>query len=208
MLTRRQMLATAGFGAGSLATRTLAATGPHFAPKAKRLLFVFLNGGPSHVDTFDPKPELQKLHGKPLPVSNLKTERRTGAALGSPFKFDKYGQSGIEVSEIFSGLGSVIDHFCVIRSMHVERPNHEPSLFMHNTGHVLAGRPSMGSWLTYGLGVENQNLPGFMVLCPGVPVIGPASETIAAVLAHLLQRALGGCFVHDIVDGHLGALLR
>lgn len=171
-VSRREMLAGFGAGFGSLGLRAMDAQKPHFAPKAKRLVFIFLNGGASQVDTFDPKPMLTKYHGKPLPNANLKTERRTGSALGSPFAFKPYGRSGIEVSEIFSGLGSVIDEFCVIRSMHTERPNHEPSLFMLNTGHGLAGRPSMGSWLTYGLGVENRNLPGFMVLCPGVPVIG------------------------------------
>ena len=171
--SRREMLATFGAGFGALGTRAMAAPQLHHAAKAKRLVFIFLNGGASQVDTFDPKPMLTRYHGKALPAANLKTERRTGSALGSPFGFKAYGKSDTQVSEIFSGLGSVIDEFCVIRSMHTERPNHEPSLFMLNTGHVLAGRPSMGSWLTYGLGVENRNLPAFMVLCPGVPVIGP-----------------------------------
>ena len=172
MMTRREMLAGFGGGFGAMGVRAMQAQKPHFAPKAKRLIYIFLNGGASQVDTFDPKPLLTKYHGKALPNANLKTERRTGAALGSPFPFRPSGRSGIEVSEIFKEVGSVIDEFCVIRSMHTERPNHEPSLFMLNTGHGLAGRPSMGSWLTYGLGVENRNLPGFMVLCPGVPVIG------------------------------------
>ena len=91
----------------------------------------------------------------------------------SPFEFRRCGRSGVEVSEIFPKLGERIDDICVIRSMHVELPNHEPSLFMFNTGHMFAGHPSMGSWLTYGLGTENQNLPGFVVLCPGFPVVGP-----------------------------------
>jgi hypothetical protein len=168
------MLATFGCGFGALGARSLAAaTTTHHSPKAKHVIFLFLNGGASQVDTFDPKPMLTKYNGKPLPVSNLKTERRTGNAFGSPFEFKKYGQSGIEVSEIFSKTGALIDEFCVIRSMHTERPNHEPSLFMLNCGTVLPGRPSMGSWLTYGLGTENRNLPGFVVMCPGVPVIGP-----------------------------------
>jgi hypothetical protein len=177
MITRREMLATFGAGFGSLGFRALGATTtpqPHFAPKAKQIVFLFLNGGPSQVDTFDPKPALTKYNGKPLPgVENMQTERRTGAAFGSPFQFHKYGQSDIEVSEIFAKTAAAhIDDFCVIRSMHTERPNHEPSLFMLNCGTILPGRPSMGSWLTYGLGSENQNLPGFMVLCPGVPIIG------------------------------------
>jgi hypothetical protein len=166
------MLATFGCGFGALGARALSA-GPHHAPKAKHVIYLFLNGGASQVDTFDPKPMLTKYNGKPLPTSNLKTERRTGNAFGSPFEFKKYGQSGIEVSEIFAKTGALIDDFCVIRSMHTERPNHEPSLFMFNCGTVLPGRPSMGSWLTYGLGTENRNLPGYVVMCPGVPVIGP-----------------------------------
>jgi hypothetical protein len=172
MMTRRQMLATFGCGFGSLAYRSAHAA-THHAPKAKHVIYLFLNGGASQVDTFDPKPMLTKFHGKPLTMSNLKTERRTGNALGSPFQFKKYGQSGIEVSEIFAKTGELIDEFCVIRSMHTERPNHEPSLFMLNCGTVLPGRPSMGSWLTYGLGSENRNLPGYVVMCPGAPVIGP-----------------------------------
>ena len=170
------MLATFGAGFGSLGIRALAASsekGPHFAAKAKQVVFLFLNGGPSQVDTFDPKPALTKYNGKPLPGETLKTERRTGNAFGSPFAFRKYGQSGIEVSEIFARTAAHIDDLCVIRSMHTERPNHEPSLFMLNCGTVLPGRPSMGAWLTYGLGSENRNLPGYMVLCPGVPIIGP-----------------------------------
>ncbi len=168
------MLATFGCGFGALGARAIAAPStPHHAPKAKHVIFLFLNGGASQVDTFDPKPMLTKYNGKALPVSNLKTERRTGNAFGSPFEFKKYGKSGIEVSEIFAKTGALIDEFAVIRSMNTERPNHEPSLFMLNCGTVLPGRPSMGSWLTYGLGTENRNLPGFVVMCPGVPVIGP-----------------------------------
>lgn len=176
--TRRRLLGTIGSGfglmsLGSLLAKPAAARGPHFTPKAKRVVYLFLNGGPSQVDTFDPKPMLQKFHGTPAPGGNLKTERRTGALLASPFAFRRCGKSGIEVSEIFPELGKWIDDICVIRSMHTERPNHEPSLFMLNCGHVLPGHPSMGAWLNYGLGTENENLPGFVVLCPGLPVIGP-----------------------------------
>lgn len=168
-----------GAGFGMTGFRALAGPGPHFAPKAKHVIYLFLNGGPSQVDTFDPKPMLTKHHGKLAPAGNLKTERKTGTLLKSPFEFKPYGQSGIEVSEIFSKLGECADDLCVIRSMYTERPNHEPSLFMLNCGHVLPGHPSMGSWLTYGLGALNQNLPGFVVLCPGVPVIGPQLWTSA-----------------------------
>ena len=142
--------------------------GPHFAPKAKRVIHLFMNGGPSHMDTFDPKPELQKWHGKILPEENrFKTERKTGAAFASPFPFKKYGQSGLPVSSLFPHVAKHADDLCVIRSMQANVPNHEPSLMLMNCGESQLVRPSMGSWVTYGLGTENQNLPGFVVLCPG-----------------------------------------
>lgn len=191
MITRRNLLKTIGAGFPMTAFAQMSATPaspkqPHFAARAKHVIFLFLNGGPSQVDTFDPKPALQKFHGKPMPTPNLKSERKTGNLLGSPFTFKKYGQSGIEVSEIFPEVGSVIDDFCVIRSMHTERPNHEPSLLLTNCGQRLPGHPSMGSWITYGLGTVNQNLPGFVVLCPGLPVLGPILWT-SAYLPGLFQ---------------------
>src|SRR5204862_6636596 len=140
---------------------------PHFPSKARRVIHIFANGGPSHVDTFDPKPMLARLNGQPLPMDNLKTERKTGAAFPSPFKFKKYGQSGIEVSDLFPKIGECIDDIAVIRSMKAELPNHEPSLMLMNCGDAVQSRPSMGSWITYGLGTENLNLPGFIVMCPG-----------------------------------------
>ncbi len=149
----------------------LAVKPPQFPASAKRVIFLFMNGGPSHVDTFDPKPKLTEYHGKPLPYSNLPTERRTGAAFGSPFKFQKHGQSGIEVSDIFPHIAESIDDIAVIRSMHADVPNHEPSLLLMNCGESRQIRPSMGSWVTYGLGSENQNLPGFIAMCPhGYPI--------------------------------------
>ena len=146
--------------------------GPHFAPKAKRVIHLFMNGGPSHVDTFDPKPELTKWHGKILPDENrLNTERKTGAAYKSPFTFKKHGQSGLPVSDLFPHVAKHADDLCVIRSMRADVPNHEPSLMLMNCGDGRLVRPSMGSWITYGLGTENQNLPGFVVLCPnGYPI--------------------------------------
>src|SRR5688572_17907847 len=190
MMNRRDMLRQMGAGFGALSLNTLLAAGaakdgsadtggllgprpPHFAAKAKHVIFLFLNGGPSQVDTFDPKPMLTKFHGTLAPSGNLKTERKTGNLLKSPFEFKRFGKSGLEISEIFSHLGEHADDLCVIRSMHVERPNHEPSLLMMNTGHMFPGHPSLGAWMTYGLGTENQNLPGYVVLCPGLPVIGP-----------------------------------
>jgi hypothetical protein len=165
-LNPAEALAKAG-GNDSAALNPLAPRKSHFPGRAKRMIHIFPNGGASHVDTFDPKPELEKFAGKPLPGGNLKTERKTGAAYPSPFKFRRCGESGLEVSDAFPKVGELADHLCVIRSMHTEVPNHEPSLLMMNCGDIRFSRPSMGSWLTYGLGSENQNLPGFVVLCPG-----------------------------------------
>jgi Protein of unknown function (DUF1501) len=145
----------------------LAERPPHFPAKAKRVIHLFMNGGPSHVDTFDPKPSLDKYAGKNLPMENLATERKTGNAFPSPFKFQKYGESGIEVSELFAHTARHIDDIAVIRSMHADVPNHEPSLLLMNCGESRLVRPSMGSWLTYGLGTENLNLPGFIAMVPG-----------------------------------------
>ncbi len=182
-MTRREALSVmgAGFGTVGFAGAAGAATGnqvlatqqPHFAPKAKHVIFLFLNGGMSQVDTFDPKPMLDKHDGEPKPGPKVKTDRAAGNLMKSPFKFRKCGQSGIEVSEIFQKVGDQIDDFCVIRSCYSDNGNHGPSLFQMNCGHQLPGRPSLGSWVTYGLGTENENLPGFVVLCPGYPVMGP-----------------------------------
>jgi hypothetical protein len=187
VLTRRDMLYRCGMGMGALALSSLLgkagplleaqeATGglnpltprrPHFKAKAKRIIHIFANGGASQVDTFDPKPALAKWAGKSLPTENLKTERKTGAAFPSMFKFQKHGKSGIEVSELFKKTAESIDDVCLIRSMHADVPNHEPSLLLMNCGEARLIRPSMGSWVTYGLGSENQNLPGFIAMCPG-----------------------------------------
>jgi len=186
-LTRREFLSRCGMGMGAVSLggllgglgfagparanegfiNPLAPKQPHFPAKAKRVIHIFANGGPSHVDTFDPKPALEKYAGKLLPTANLATERKTGAAFPSPFKFQKYGQSGIEVSEIFARVAENIDDIAVIRSMHADVPNHEPSLLLMNCGEARLVRPSMGSWVTYGLGSDNQNLPGFIAMCPG-----------------------------------------
>ncbi len=182
-LTRREFLNRCGMGMGALGlgswlgftgssaasdgfTNPLTPKGPHFPGKAKRVIHIFANGGASQVDTFDPKPSLDKWHGKEIPLQ-LRTERKTGAAYRSPYKFKKYGRSGIEVSEIFPHVGECIDDIAVIRSMHADVPNHEPSLLLMNCGDARQVRPSMGSWVTYGLGSENQNLPGFISMCPG-----------------------------------------
>ncbi len=202
-LTRRELLCRSGMGFGALALGNLLAEAdrvgaaeaanpllpkpPQFAPKAKRVVHLFMNGGPSQVDTFDPKPELTRLHGKSLPTGNLPTERKTGTAFRSPYTFQKHGQSGIEVSEIFSHVGECIDDICVIRSMHADVPNHEPSLMLMNCGDARQARPSMGSWVLYGLGTENQNLPGFLVFCPGGYPIAETQNWQSAFLPGIFQ---------------------
>ncbi len=140
---------------------------PHFAPRAKHVIFVFLNGGLSQMDSFDRKTELDKFDGKPLPSETPRTEFATGNLMKSPFSWKQYGQNGTWVSEIFPKMGEMVDEFCLIRSMQSEIPNHAPSVLMMNTGMSRVGRPSMGSWVVYGLGTENQNLPGFIVLGGG-----------------------------------------
>ena len=191
-LTRRDALCRIGNGFGMLAfaglvgdslnmATSLAAQGPafakgglHHAAKAKHVIFLFMNGGLSQVDSFDPKPMLDKFHGQPLPGEPVATERKTGGLMRSPFTFKKYGRSGIEVSELFPHVGECADDICFVRSVHTDIPNHEPSLLMMNTGHTQVGRPSMGGWLTYGLGTENRNLPAYVVLCPQTPTtVGP-----------------------------------
>jgi hypothetical protein len=157
------------FGQDGLDTRKL----DHPA-RTKRVIFLFMNGGLSQVDSFDPKPMLDKYHGQPLPGGAIATERKTGALMRSPFTFKKYGHCGMDVSELFPNIGACADDICWIRSVYTDIPNHEPSMLMMNTGHTQVGRPSLGSWLTYGLGSDNKNLPGFVVLCPDVPTtVGP-----------------------------------
>lgn len=153
--------------------KPLAPKKPHFAPTAKRVVHLFLKGGPSQIDTFDPKPMLDRLHGKPAGDLGLPTERKTGAIMRSPFKFRERGNSGIPVSELFEMTGELIDDICVVRSMHCDVPNHEPSILLLTCGHNVVTRPSWGAWATYGLGSENQNLPGYFALCPdGLPTFG------------------------------------
>ncbi|MFO1499202.1 MAG: DUF1501 domain-containing protein [Verrucomicrobiota bacterium] len=205
-LSRRQFLCRCGMGMGTLSLASLlqvsglnltsvrsesisplAPKSPPLPAKAKRVIHLFMNGGPSHVDTFDPKPALATYAGKLLPVENLKTERKTGAAFPSPFRFQKYGQSGIEVSELFPHVAEHIDDIAVIRSMHADVPNHEPSLLLMNCGEARLIRPSLGSWVTYGLGTENQNLPGFIAMCPGGYPIQESQNWQAGFLPGVFQ---------------------
>jgi hypothetical protein len=185
--TRREALRRVGNGFGMLAFAsmlgqslvraggvvapdgTLGAARLDYPQRIKRVIFLFMNGGCSHVDSFDPKPMLDKYDGQPLPGGSIATERRTGALMKSPFAFKKYGKCGMDLSELWPHLGEVADDICWIRSVYTDIPNHEPSCLMLNTGASQAGRPSLGAWLTYGLGTENKNLPGYVVLCPDIP---------------------------------------
>ena len=178
-LSRRDALANLGTGIGLLAlpalleakSTALEPRSAHHQPRAKHIIHIYLNGGPSQVDTWDPKPLLDRHGGRPIPVGNLTTERETGVALASPFRFQQYGDSGLWSSTVFEKTASQhADRLCVIRSMHSNTPNHEQSMRLMNCGDERLSRPSYGSWLTYGLGTENQNLPGFVTLCPGLPV--------------------------------------
>ncbi len=194
--SRRDLLQRTGVGigmlglAGMLSAKTEAYVGqlvaPHFTPKAKRVIHFFLNGGPSHVDTFDPKPSLLKYAGQSIP-NTLLTERKTGNAFPSPFRFERYGQSGIEVSELFAKTAQHIDDVAVVRSMFAQVPNHEPSLMLMNCGDSIQARPSLGAWLTYGLGNENENLPGFVSMCPGGLPIKGAENWQSAFLPGVFQ---------------------
>ncbi|MFO1064264.1 MAG: DUF1501 domain-containing protein [Pirellulales bacterium] len=203
--SRRELLARSGMGFGALALHALMQgqagaesvspssanpllpKQPHFAARAKHVIHIFANGGPSHVDTFDPKPKIAEFAGKPMPGDTPRTERPTGALFPSPFKFKKYGESGIEVSELFKHTAQHVDDMCIIRSMHADVPNHEPSLLLMNCGEPRLVRPSMGSWLTYGLGTENQNLPAFIAMCPGGYPIQESQNWQAGFLPGIYQ---------------------
>jgi hypothetical protein len=173
------MMAFAGMLGESIARADIGETGLgvsklDYPQRVKRVIFLFMNGGLSTIDAFDPKPMLAKYDGQPMPGGSIATERRTGELMKSPFEYKKYGQCGMDISELWPHLGEVADDICWIRSVYTEIPNHEPSCLMLNTGANQAGRPSMGAWLTYGLGTENKNLPGFVVLCPDIPTtVGP-----------------------------------
>ena len=173
---RRHFLQIAGGGFGMLALRSLLAAdnrnpmsvlSPEFAPRAKSVIFLFMYGGPSQMDTFDPKPALDRWHGKPIPVFRKEdafNAATKATAMRSPYTFAKHGQSGLDICEKFPHLARHADKLCVIRSLHADSNNHGPALFQMNSGFVQSGHPSMGSWVTYGLGSENENLPGYVVL--------------------------------------------
>src|SRR5882724_12570256 len=140
---------------------------PNFPPKAKHNIVLFMVGGPSQLDMFDPKPALLKHQGQRPSSVELRTERTTGGLLPSPFEFKQHGRGGVHVSSLLPNIASVIDEICVIKSMYTFNPTHTPARSLFHTGNIAATRPSMGSWISYGLGSENQNLPGFVLLGPG-----------------------------------------
>ncbi|QVL31603.1 DUF1501 domain-containing protein [Telmatocola sphagniphila] len=201
---RREMLQRVGAGFGSLALSALlaeeahgadsadplAVRKPHFQARAKRVIFLFMPGGPSQVDTFDPKPELTKFNGKSSPKLYLGQKRNL---LASPWKFRKHGQSGLEVSELFPCVAKQVDRLCILRGMVADDVNHPGGCLQMNTGERVATRPSLGSWVTYGLGTENQNLPGFIAIGPG-----PLIEGNRQYGAAFLPAAHQGTFVSDM----------
>lgn len=183
-LSRRALLARLGGGLGTLglaqlladpqmlmaAPGTASSRGPHFAPRAKRVIQLFMNGGPFQADFFDPKPLLNKFAGQRPKEVDFRTENATGGLMAVPYPFQPRGQCGLPVSDLLPQLGECIDELCILRSLHCDNPNHGPALFQMNNGTITPTRPSMGAWFLYGLGAENSDLPGYVVLCPGRPV--------------------------------------
>lgn len=179
LFTRREAISRLGGGFGALGlagalgqANLLASPLTHFAPRAKRIIFLFMNGAPSHVDTFDPKPALAKHEGR-VPEEQAARKKKTSGFMPSPFAFSAHGQSGVVMSELFPNLARHADDLCVIRSMYTDQPNHEPGLLIMHSGNPQPIRPSLGSWVSYGLGSENQNLPSYVALSAGRPVVGP-----------------------------------
>jgi hypothetical protein len=211
-LTRRDFLATSASGIGMLALASilgdegllaaeaardpLAPRPPHFAPKAKSCIFIFMEGAPSQMDLFDPKPKLNELNGQKLPDSLTKEvrfafiQKETAVLMGSPRKFQKHGQCGTELSDLLPHLGSCVDDIALLRSMHTEQFNHHPGQLMMNCGVPVFGRPSMGAWLNYGLGTESKNLPGYVVLNAGRGLSGGASLWSSGFLPSNYQGVL------------------
>ena len=182
-LSRREALARLGGGIGALGlmsawdaagavapVKALVKPLPHFMPRAKRVIHLFMNGGPFGPDFFDPKPALTKFAGQRPESADLRTERPTGGLLPSPYAYAKHGRSGLPVSELLPLTARHADDLCVLRSVHTDNPNHGPALLLMNNGTMTPRVPSMGAWCSYGLGSANENLPAYVVLCPGRPV--------------------------------------
>ncbi|PAY19843.1 sulfatase [Rhodopirellula sp. SM50] len=204
MQSRRQLLRNSAIGFGHLAfsamlgqealaaENPLAPKGPHFPARAKRIVFLFMKGGPSHVDTFDPKPQLDRDHGKapPFDLPDV-TFAKQGNLLKSPWKFKRYGESGLPVSELFPNVARHVDDLCVLRSVHGTNPAHGGALLKLHTGSDQFVRPSMGSWLVYGLGTENENLPAFVTICPTLAHGGVNNWGTAFLPAHCQGTPIG-----------------
>ncbi len=208
-LTRRAMLERSSVGFGSLALAGLLAEetfadsaaldqtpmapkAPHFAPRAKRMIFMFMHGGPSQVDTFDYKPLLARDDGKPFPGKKPRIQSGpTGDLLASPWKFRQRGESGTHVSDLFPHVGRVVDDLCIVNSIHGSNSRHGAALLELHTGSDTFIRPSMGSWITYGLGSENQNLPGFVTICPTLGHGGVNAWSSAFLPAHYQGTPIG-----------------
>ena len=171
-ITRRQVIQSLGgvLGALALAPLASAAPGAHSRPRVRRVIQLFMNGGPFSPDLLDPKPAINKFAGQRPEAVQLRTENQTGGLMPVPFAFKPHGRSGLEISELLPKLAACADDLCVLRSLHTDNPNHGPALFLMNNGTITPTKPSMGAWMSYGLGSENENLPGFVVLCPGRPV--------------------------------------
>src|SRR5689334_4462540 len=207
LISRRAMLRNACCGFGTLGLTSLladlgaaaepgnplAAKAPHFAPKAKRVIFLFMHGGPSSIDTFDPKPRLVRDDGKPLPFKRPLTfaEGQVGGLMKSPWEFRHYGQSGLEVSDLFPNVGSCIDDICLLRSVVGDSVAHGGASLQLHTGSNTFTRPSMGSWIVYGLGSENQNLPGFITIKPSLAHGGAKNWSSAFLPAAYQGTAIG-----------------
>ena len=222
LISRRAALKRSAAGFGWLAASSLlaekspspaSAKSPHLAPRAKRVIFLFMKGGPSHMDTFDPKPLLDRDDGKPFPGAKPRVQfAATGELLKSPWKFQNYGQSGLPVSELFPHVAQCIDDLCILRSCHGTNPAHGGALLKLHTGSDNFVRPSMGAWVNYGLGSENQNLPGFITICPtlahggvnnwgaaflpawtqGTPIGNAAVPSDKALVRHIIPRLAPG----------------
>ena len=207
-MNRRELLHRMGAGFGSLAlagmlaedspaaphaASPLAPRAPHFAPKAKHVIQLFMPGGPSQVDTFDYKPMLEKHQGQRPELVDRKSLRNTkNGLMKSPFGFKQYGQEGKWVSDIFPHVAKAVDELCFIHSMHTDIPEHAGAILMMNLGHLQPSRPSLGSWLTYGLGSENQNLPGFIAMSPRAQPRGKLANWGSS----FLPGAYSGCYVN------------
>src|SRR6476469_77242 len=208
--TRRDMLRVSANGFGLLALANLlsaadtaidpkdplAVRPPHFKPRARRVIFLFMHGGPSQVDTFDPKPALKKFHGKPYPGQKPRVQfAKTGDLLASPWEFKPGGTSGLPVSDLFPHVRDHADELCVIRSVHADNSAHGGALLQLHTGSDTFVRPSIGSWVTYGLGTEDQNLPGFVTICPTLGHGGVQNWSSAFLPAYTQGTPIGNASI-------------